>query len=64
MCYRDVGEDGGSDEVALLVAGNDDVAAVQEATGSLVDSGLDEFVDLVLGLRGDDRSDIRVGQVT
>lgn len=60
----DVSQDGGANEVAFLVTGNDDVAAIQNAAGSLIDARLNETVDLLLCLWGNDWSDIRVGQMT
>ena len=62
--YLHVGEDGGADEVSVVVSGHLDAASVQEALGALADTGLDQLVDARLGLGGDDRAEVGVRLVT
>lgn len=60
----DASEDGGTDPVSLLVSGGDvGLAAVQNEVGTLVDTGLDEVENALVGLLGDEGTDAGLGVV-
>ena len=57
-------EDGGTDEVALLVAADHQLRAVQQQLRSVPHSAPHQLHDALLGRRRDQRADIRPGNVT
>ncbi len=53
--YCDIGDDGGTHKVAVLVTLDLDAAAIQEQLGSLIHTTLDQTADSLLGLGRDQR---------
>lgn len=56
--YRDIPDDGGTHEIAILVTLDLDASAIQEQLGSLVHTALDQTADSLLGLGRDQRPHI------
>ncbi|CAN8031543.1 unnamed protein product, partial [Ixodes persulcatus] len=56
--HRYVRQDGGADEVSLLVAEHHDAPAVEQQLGPLLDPALDEVADALLGLGRNDRPQV------
>lgn len=56
--HGDIGDDGGTHKVAVLVTLDDDVSAIQQQLGALVHATLDQTADPLLGLGRDQRPDV------